>query len=99
MSHHDMLSPSVHSRREACNASGRMELGYDDSPSEHAAWGTVAHDIAHQVARGAELESFLGQVIECEGFDIEVTAEMIETVRAYIEHIRDLIIGADEWGT
>ena len=46
MSQHALLSPSSAHRWLACPASVAASAGLQDTPSEHAVVGTVAHDIA-----------------------------------------------------
>lgn len=45
-SNHAVLGASSAHRWLACTASARLEQGYEDKPSEHAAEGTLAHAVA-----------------------------------------------------
>jgi len=54
--------------------------------NRYAAEGTAAHMIAERCAlQGVDPDTFLGEVIEVEGFEFEVDEEMCNAIRVYLE--------------
>lgn len=83
MSAHSNIGPSSAERWIACPASVALsEQCPKGKTSIYAAEGTVAHGIAEPLLRGdideAELWTRLGETVECDGYEIEITEEMIE---------------------
>lgn len=63
--------------------------------SIHAAWGTVAHGLGEEVLTGKldemGLMAKVGEVVECDGHDVEITDEMVETVLFYRDTVRSIV--------
>lgn len=58
--------------------------------SKAAAEGTVAHGIREKVLEfGFDLEDFLGQTLQADGFEFEVTKEMLDHLRPGIEWVEE----------
>lgn len=61
-----------------------------DDAGEEAAEGTVAHDVADQWARsGVRPDHLIGTVVEENGFEIEITEEMLAYVEDYLKWCED----------
>lgn len=89
---HARLSPSSAHRWLRCPGSVRMceEQGEEDRTSIYAAEGTVAHHVRECcLAFGLEPDHFLGQKIKADGFEFDVTEEMVEALRPGIEWVRE----------
>lgn len=79
--------------------------------NKYAAEGTVAHTVADQHIR-CDVKTVCGDVVQQDGFDIEVTNEMLNAVMVYVKYMRQqmapgiivktehqLSITDDLWGT
>lgn len=87
-------------RRSACPGSVRLlaSLPADhEERSYYAAEGTVAHEVAAALVmsslalEAASLGPFQkGSVHKQDGFDIEITDEMLQSVSVYVNHVLDL---------
>ncbi len=88
---HARLSPSSAHRWLRCPGSVSLcDMLDEDRSSEFAAEGTVAHHIREScLAFGFEPEEFLGETIKADGFEFEVTEEMVEALRPGIEWVRE----------
>lgn len=89
---HSSLGPSGAKRWMNCPGSVRLCAGVPKPPaSEYAAEGTVAHALAEEYATGAidylDLASRVGNVISQDGFEIEVTDEMVDGAALYSDTI------------
>ncbi len=94
MSGHSNIGPSSAERWIACPGSVALSAQCPRSPSnEYSAQGTVAHDLAEKLATDKlddlELMAMIGDVVKQEGFDIEITDEMVEGVSLYRDVIQD----------
>lgn len=78
---HSLLSPSAAHRWAVCTASVAMCKDCEESTSEYADEGTLAHELAYTMFKGLP---------EPEG----VTDEMREYVKTYVENIRIMTQGA-----
>lgn len=85
---HAKLSASSSPRWMACPGSVRECEGIKSSSSVYAATGTVAHEIAARCFRRTILpDQFLGEVIEQDGYQIEVDQEMVDAVWEYVKYV------------
>lgn len=89
MTAHAIFGASSSSRWLACPGSVELSKGIVEPPSEFAAEGTAAHELAEMVLR-TELNTsnWLGEKIEASGFTFEVTEEMVGAVQSYVELVR-----------
>lgn len=88
---HSPIGGSTLYRIRACPGSVKACEGKTDKGSPYAAEGTVAHAVLEQCLRnGHKAERFLGEVRQEDGFDIEVTEDMVEAVQSAADHIRGL---------
>jgi len=80
----------------ACPASVRATADVPDTRSIYAAEGTVAHWVAEECRKnGTSPSLFLNMIRHVEGFEIEVTGEMVDAVQSYLDHLNDLPEGDD----
>ena len=86
MTGHAKFAPSAAHRWMRCTGSVEAEGVSDDHPSRYAAEGTVAHHVGTVWLKGGLLaaEALLGNTIVQDGFEIEVTAEMLDFVREFV---------------
>lgn len=89
MKKHAELGPSGWDRWSQCPGSVALSRGLPNTSSSYAAEGTVAHDIADRVLREQPIPA-VGEMIQCEGFDILVDQEMIDSVNFYVDYVRQL---------
>lgn len=89
---HSHIGPSSCTRWRNCPGSIKLiEQCESQGSTVYAAEGSVAHMVADFHLRRQEMtdSTFLGKVINHEGFDIEVTEEMLEAVDVYLKTIYD----------
>ena len=92
MEKHSSLSASGCERWWNCPGSVNACANLPNPPSKYSAEGTVAHALAEQVLReNADLEPLIGQIIVKDGFEIEVTEEMVDYVMEYVGYVRSVI--------
>ena len=84
---HAILSASSSHRWLACPPSAVAAAGYPSESSPYAQEGTLAHEVAEQVARGPKKENWewLRDLPE------DVTPEMIECAEGYADYIQEQI--------
>ena len=91
---HAKLSPSGAHRWMACPGSVNLEAPFPDTSSVYAAEGTVAHDVAAQcLIDNRDPASFIGDVMEVDGFTFTVDKAMVDYVADYVKLVRDLAEG------
>ena len=83
---HALLSASSAARWLACPASALAAAAYEDTGSEFAAEGTLAHEVAEAVAR-----SYLENKPAPEFSEKKVTGEMLSCALDYTEYIQEQI--------
>jgi len=97
MALHSNLSPSAAKRWIACPASVALCSKLPKLPSSrNAAEGTCAHSLGEELLTGkipskAHLLALEGQERKVDGFDIEITEEMLDGVILYYETVKDII--------
>ena len=94
MSSHSNIGPSSAERWIACPGSVALSAQCPRSPSNvYAAEGTVAHGLAEELVTDKvddlELMARIGKVVVCDGFDVEITDEMVDGVTLYRDVIHD----------
>ena len=91
---HAKLSPSGAHRWMACPGSVNLEAPFPDTSSVYAAEGTVAHDVAAQcLIDNRDPASFIGDVMEVDGFTFTVDKAMADYVADYVKLVRELAEG------
>jgi hypothetical protein len=89
---HASLGASNAERWMTCPGSVRLSEGLPDYETVFAKEGTAAHALAEVcLSRGKDPSDFLGMSLE----DVEVSEDMVEFVRTYVEHCRGIANGAD----
>ena len=91
---HAKYPPSSAKRWCNCFASVKMSKGEDSGPNQYTAEGSLAHIICELLVKNIfdpvnDLEELVGDTYVIDGFEIEVTDEMIEAVVLYAETIAD----------
>lgn len=82
---HSIFAPSSSAMWLLCSGSLIPNVLALDDAGWEAAEGTVAHDLAEQWARDDRKPvERLGEIVECEGHEIEITEEMFAYVEDYL---------------
>lgn len=85
-SEHAELSASSAERWMTCPGSVSLSAGVPNRSSSFAAEGTAAHHIGAEVLRNkAALSSFLGKTAKVEGYEIDLSDELLEAVQVYVD--------------
>lgn len=93
---HSPLGASGASRWFKCPGSPRVRKGMPNHTSVHAAEGTLAHELGERLLNDEDPQDvydrgfYVGNVMEQEGYDIEITNDFVKAVQVYINHISDL---------
>ena len=87
---HAKLAPSASARWIPCTGSVAATEGLPEQPpSEYAAEGSVAHEVAaYCLKNGTDAKHQVGQVLESDGFEFTVDDEMAEFVQVYVDKVR-----------
>lgn len=93
MSAHSNIGPSGAKRWMNCPGSVTLEVAAPRMPAgEYAVEGTVAHDVAERFASGKinteQLMALVGTTVKQEGYEIEITDEMVDAAIDYADHIK-----------
>lgn len=101
MPKHSNLGPSSAERWWNCAGSIRLSAAAPKpAPNIHAAEGTVAHELCEEFVTGKlslqGLKGRVGRMTECDGFEIEVTDEMVEAVLLYEQTINEDFLALGE---
>ena len=97
MAAHAKLSASGSSKWLKCPGSISAEAGKENISSEFAAEGTAAHELATWcLEQKVPAINFLGEKIEADGFEFEVTHEMVDAIQQYVDFCNNLE-GEHEW--
>lgn len=90
---HAKYSPSSAHRWMVCPGSMALETlapRAEEKPSEYAAEGTAAHELAAWVlTKDAPAAAYIGHQIQADGFTFTVDREMADNVQAYADRVRD----------
>lgn len=90
---HAKYSPSSAHRWMVCPGSMALETlapRTEGKPSEYAAEGTAAHELAAWVlTKDAPAAAYIGRQIQADGFTFTVDREMADNVQAYADRVRD----------
>lgn len=88
---HSNLSPSGAERWSNCPGSVKASEGIEDKSNKYSAEGVVAHAIAFDLLMDKTDEltliSRIGEIVHEDGFDVEITEEMIEGAVEYRDTI------------
>ena len=88
---HAELSPSAAHRWLRCQASIVLSKDIENTSSQFAAEGTVAHEIGYLCLRdGLAPETFLGQTLTHDGYSFVVDAAMAAHVQTYVDYVQRL---------
>lgn len=97
---HSAFSPSSSKMWLNCSGSLIPNILAEDECSYEAAEGTVAHKVGEQwLKTGKRPKSWIGRVFNVEGWDIEVTEEMLAYVSDYVDYVQELELRAVEFLT
>lgn len=95
MSTHSKFSASAVHRWSRCPGSILMSRGKTSPPSIHSAKGTVAHSLLEDYLKnGTDISWRIGYIVEQDGFEIEITEDMVEAVTGSIKNIEQMTTGA-----
>lgn len=83
---HSVFSPSGGEMSMTCEESLYLNAIAEDKPTFEAAEGTVAHSMAEEwIKTGERPDHRVGETFEVNGFEIEVTDEMLEFVGDFVK--------------
>lgn len=91
---HSVLSPSSAKRWTNCPGSvALVAKAPKEPPNIYAAEGTVAHALAEELVLGkvsvADLQKRVGQKVKQDGFDVEITDEMVTGAAEYLDSVEE----------
>lgn len=88
---HAKLSASSCERWWNCPGSVEACKNIPNPPNAYMAEGTVAHGLAEQLLKDLDfaykLEEMIGTVVMQEGFEIEITEDMVDAVKEYVHYV------------
>lgn len=88
---HSVFSPSGSKMWLTCSGSLIPNILAHDDCSKEAAEGTVAHGVAEEWLRtGSRPKHRIGEIETCDGWDIEITEEMLSYVGDYVAWCQEL---------
>ena len=88
---HAFLSPSGAHRWLNCTAAPAFEANYADDVSKFAAEGTAAHELAsHVLENGGAAVDRIGNLLETDGYEFTVDAEMANYVQEFVDYVTAL---------
>jgi hypothetical protein len=97
---HSVFSPSSSKMWLTCSGSLIPNVLSHDSAGEEAAEGTTAHAVAEEwLTSGERPEHLIGTVRRVDGWDIEITEEMMAYVSDYVDYVEALLADAVEFQT
>lgn len=97
---HSIFSPSSSKMWLTCSGSLIPNVLSHDSAGEEAAEGTVAHSVAERwLTSGERPEHLIDTVETVDGWDIEITDEMLAFVGDYVAYVDQLRVGAVQFLT
>lgn len=94
---HSVFSPSGAEMTTTCPESLAINAVADDNPTYEAAEGTVAHGCAEEwLNTGDRPDKWIGFTETVNGFDIEITEEMMEFVGDFVDRCNELAATAED---
>lgn len=98
MATHSRYSPSAAPRWLRCPGSVPLNEAAEDKPSKYAAEGSAAHWLGEMMLRrGLSAESaaalYKGERVEFDGYNVEITQDMLDHVAGYAEFVRERWLG------
>lgn len=97
---HSVFSPSGAETWMTCPASLRLGLAVPDTSNIYAAEGTVAHEIAELwLKTGYPPTERVGEIVIQDGFEVEVTSEMLDYVEIFVDLCNDLARVCEHWAS
>jgi hypothetical protein len=97
---HSVFSPSSSKMWLTCSGSLIPNVLSHDSAGEEAAEGTTAHFVAETwLTSGERPDHLLGTINQVDGWDIEITEEMMAYVGDYVDYVEALRDQAEEFQT
>ncbi len=88
---HSAFSPSSSKMWLMCSGSLIPNILSNDTAGEEAAEGTVAHSVAEEWLRTQERpDHMIGEIVNCDGWDIEITEDMLGYVGDYVKWCEQL---------
>lgn len=95
---HSAFGPSSSKMWLTCSGSLIPNLLAQDDCSEEAAEGTVAHHVAeHWLSSGKRPKHMVGEIMHVDGWDIEITDEMLAYVGDYVAWCQEVEDEAEEF--
>lgn len=92
---HSLFSASAAHRWANCPGALVMSEGKSSPPNIHSAKGTVAHSILEEyLTKGRDPYEWVGEIVEQDGFEIEVDEDMADAVKTAIASIEAATAGA-----
>lgn len=86
---HSEWSASGFKRIMLCPGSKALEKGAPRSSSSYAAEGTAAHEVLEMcLVNGKQAAAYQGRIIQADGFDIEVTEDMVENIQGVVDRVK-----------
>lgn len=86
---HSEWSASGFKRVMLCPGSKTLSKGAPRSSSSYAAEGTAAHEVLEMcLVNGKQAAAYQGRIIQADGFDIEVTEEMVENIQGVVDRVK-----------
>lgn len=90
MTAHARLSPSGAERWMVCAGAPRMEDRFQETTSEFSSEGAAAHTVREICLRdGRDVQEFVGEKIEADGIEFEVTQDWVDFLQPGIDRIRE----------
>lgn len=87
--HAKLMSPSSAARRLACPGSHVLEALVPDTAGGAARDGTAMHEVAAMcLTEGGEPHGFIGRLFAIDGEQVEITEDMADLVKVYVDTIR-----------
>ena len=95
MSAHSTIGPSSAERWWRCPGSVALTATLPNPTSKFAAEGTLAHTLSEDLVTGKtdslKLYARVGESVKVEGFDIEITEEMVGAAEAYRDIVAEIL--------
>lgn len=87
---HSEWSASGFKRIMLCPGSKVLEKGAPRSSTSYAAEGTAAHEVLEMcLVNDKPATAYLGRIIQADGYDIEVTEDMVEHIQGVVDRVKE----------